>query len=557
MLKALHISNYALIDSLDIEFDSGLNIITGETGAGKSIIIGALSLLLGGRTDTKAIRHTEIKSVIEGTFSLSPTTPVAAILRTADIDFDPATCILRREITPGGRSRAFINDTPVSLTLLREVGIHLVDIHSQHQNQLLATPDFQLNVIDSLADNAALLSQYATLYSSFRDALHKLKTFKAGVERDKANAEFMQFQLDQLDRLDLKAGELDTLEQARDQLADSTRGKSLANEALDALMTGKANVLSLIETARDAIADLEMFTERAESENLLSRLESAQIELKDIATTVENIDSSFLVDPSDLEDAEHRISEIRSMMRKHGVETEGELIAIRERLEHRLAYLADADGLMSRLEMQAKRAKSRARDVARTISDRRAEAARQFGSRLIEVARPLGMKNLQVDIAVEPTDLGPTGLDAVEFRFAFNKNQEPIPVGGAASGGEISRMMLSIKSIIANKIELPSIIFDEVDTGVSGDVANRMGLMMLDLAAGLQVIAITHLPQVAAKGRSHFKVFKEDDESATHTRMERLSTERRVDELAMMLSGDSSNETARQTARQLLSSSDS
>ena len=552
MLKSLHISNYALIDSLDIEFDSGLNIITGETGAGKSIIIGALSMLLGGRTDTKAIRREDMKSVIEGMFSLSPSTPLADILKSADVDFDPATCILRREISPGGRSRAFINDTPVNLTLLREVGLHLVDIHSQHQNQLLATPDFQLNVIDALASNQQLLEEYGKLYSSFRDALHKLKVFKAGVERDKANADFMQFQLEQLEELNQHPGEHDTLEQSRDQLADSTRGKSLANEALDALKTGDSNILSLIETARDAIADLETFTDSVRNQNLLDRLESASIELNDIAETIETIDASILVDPSELEIADARITEIRAMMRKHGVETESELIAIRDRLEHRLSHLAEADSLALRLETQAKRAKSRARELARTISERRAEAASDFGEKLIETARPLGMKNLQVNIAVEPSELGPTGMDAVEFRFAFNKNQEPIPVGGAASGGEISRIMLSIKSIIANRIELPSIIFDEVDTGVSGDVANRMGLMMLDLAAGLQVIAITHLPQVAAKGKVHFKVFKEDDDLSTHTRMERLTPERRIDELALMLSGSPDDESARHTAGKLL-----
>lgn len=552
MLKSLHISNYALIDSLDIEFDSGLNIITGETGAGKSIIIGALSMLLGGRTDTKAIRREDMKSVIEGTFSLSPSTPLAEILKGADVDFDPTTCILRREISPGGRSRAFINDTPVNLTLLREVGLHLVDIHSQHQNQLLATPDFQLNVIDALASNQQLLEEYGKLYSSFREALHKLKAFKAGVERDKANADFMQFQLEQLEELNLHPGELDTLEQSRDQLADSTRGKSLANEALEALKTGESNILSLIETARDAIADLETYTESVRNQNLLERLESASIELNDIAETVETIDASILVDPSELEVADARITEIRAMMRKHGVETESELIAIRDRLEHRLSHLAEADSLALRLETQAKRAKSRARELARTISERRAEAARDFGEKLIETARPLGMKNLQVNIAVEPSELGPTGMDTVEFRFAFNKNQEPIPVGGAASGGEISRIMLSIKSIIANSIELPSIIFDEVDTGVSGDVANRMGLMMLDLAAGLQVIAITHLPQVAAKGKVHFKVFKEDDDLSTHTRMERLTPERRIDEIALMLSGSPDDESARHTAGKLL-----
>lgn len=553
MLESLHISNYALIDNIDIRFYQGLNIITGETGAGKSIMLGALSMLLGGRADSKAIRHTERKSVIEGIFNVEKNTALKDYCFANDIEWDDDRCILRRELSPTGRSRAFINDSPVTLTQLQGVGLRLIDIHSQHQNQLLADADFQRQIIDSIAGNGTRLKEYALLYTRFREALRKLKATKAAIAKDSDNADFMQYQLDQLDQLNLKEGELQQLEHERDVMANMTEIKSNLNEAVSAMSEGSRNVLSLLARVQDACAELDDILD--EEDDIPARLDNAIVELSDIADTLSSLDANLNADPADLENLEERISDINSLMRKHNADSETRLIEIREQLRKRLERLDDGDDTLAELEKDARRAHRLAAEMAKKISDARKSAAETFAAELMATATPLGMKNLRCEIAVTPADMSPTGIDSVEFRFAFNKNQQPIPVGGAASGGEISRLMLSIKTIIADKMQLPSIIFDEVDTGVSGDVAHRMGQMMLNISSSLQVIAITHLPQVAAKGRHHFKVFKEDDEHATHTRINELTAPQRIDELALMLAGDPTNPEARATATNLLNQS--
>ena len=348
----------------------------------------------------------------------------------------------------------------------------------------------------------------------------------------------------------MSPGEQEELENERDVLTNLTSIKNSLESAISALTGDETNAIDLIDIAIDACDELDGVLD--EKEDVPSRLESARIEISDIASTLESLNERLAADPGRLEAVEERLNSIYSLCHKHHLNNGDEILSLRDTLRAKLNDLDNSDDLVAGLEKEARRAKALAKESAIEISNSRKAEAKKFADHLRETAMPLGMKNLQVNIAVEPSELGPTGMDAVEFRFAFNKNQEPIPVGGAASGGEISRIMLSIKSIIANRIELPSIIFDEVDTGVSGDVANRMGLMMLDLAAGLQVIAITHLPQVAAKGKVHFKVFKEDDDLSTHTRMERLTPERRIDELALMLSGSPDDESARHTAGKLL-----
>lgn len=553
MLESLHISNYALIDNIEIQFYNGLNIITGETGAGKSIMLGALSMLLGGRADLKVIRHTDRKSVIEGIFKVEGNVQLKEYCQSNDIEWDDARCILRRELSPTGRSRAFINDSPVTLTQLQGVGMRLIDIHSQHQNQLLADVDFQRQIIDSIAGNGERLKEYALLYSKFRDALRKLKATKAAISKDSDNADFMQYQLDQLDQLDLKEGELQQLERDRDVIANMTEIKSHLNEAVSAMSEGNRNVLSLLARVQDSCYELEDILD--EDDNIPARLDNAIVELSDIADTLSSLDADLNADPEELENIEERISDINSLMHKHNADSETRLIEIREQLRKRLERLDDSDDTLAELEKEARRAHRLAVEMAKKISDARKAAAESFGALLMATATPLGMKNLRCKIAVAPADMSATGIDNVEFRFAFNKNQQPIPVSRAASGGEISRLMLSIKAIIADKMQLPSIIFDEVDTGVSGDVAQRMGQMMLDISSSLQVIAITHLPQVAAKGAHHYKVFKEDDEHATHTRINELSKSQRIDELALMLAGDPTNPEARATAVNLLTQS--
>lgn len=550
MLESLHISNYALIDKVDIRFSDGFNIITGETGAGKSIMLGALSLLLGGRADTKAVRDTQRKSIIEAQFTFGEYESLKQFCNENDIEWDDERCILRREIAPAGRSRAFINDSPVPLSKLEEVAMRLVDIHSQHQNQLLSNSDFQLRVIDTLAHNEGRLAEYAIRYKTLRDAMRQLKAAKNRIAKNRDDEEFMRFQLEQIDELNLQDGEQEQLEHDRDILANMTEIKSNLYEAMHALSEGPNDILT-------ALSDAEMACNAAasalpENENIPSRLENASVELRDIADTISAIYQKLNADPNELEAIEQRLDNIYTLQRKHHVDSVAALIELRENLRNKLSELDNSDEEIAEREREARRALALTRETAAEISQARKDAAAKFADELKVQAMPLGMKNLQCEIRVEQADLSSTGADKVEFMFAFNKNQELRPVKGVASGGEISRLMLSIKAIIADKMQLPSIIFDEVDTGVSGDVANRIGEMMRRISSTIQVIAITHLPQVAAKGSTHYKVYKEDDETSTHTRICRLTDPQRVDEIALMLSGDSNDEAARANALSLL-----
>lgn len=551
MIESLHISNYALIDNIDISLHDGLNIITGETGAGKSIMLGALSLILGGRADTKVVRDIQRKSIIEATFSVTGFDSLKTFCMENDIEWDNTQCILRREIAPTGRSRAFINDSPVSLAQLQSVAMHLVDIHSQHQNQLLTSPDYQLRIIDSLAHNDKLLAEYAVRYNAFRESVKKLKSMRQLVERNNSDEEYMRYQLSQLEDMRLIAGEQNELEKERDLLANMTEVKEQLNIALSALSTESRNALSLIREAGDSCNRLTDVLDDAET--LTSRLESARIEIQDIAETLADFDANLNADPQELDAIEQRLSDIYSLQHRHNVDSVEQLIAIRDDIKLKLNALENSDDTLKQLEQEAKQAQRHALEIAKELSAARKLEAKNFATLLKERAMPLGMKNLRCEVAVtNTTSLQPNGIDNVEFLFAFNKNQPLLPVGGTASGGEISRLMLSIKSIIAHKMQLPSIIFDEVDTGVSGDVANRMGEMMRDIAQNIQVIAITHLPQVAAKGVWHYKVYKEDDDNATQTRIRQLSVNERIDELAIMLSGSHIEDTARANAKSLL-----
>lgn len=550
MLKSLHISNYALIDTVDISFHHGFNIITGETGAGKSIMLGALSLILGGRADLKAVRDSGKKSVIEASFEVSKYPKLKEYCLDNDIEWDDTLCILRREIAPAGRSRAFINDSPVTLDLLSHVAMQLVDIHSQHQNQLLTSGDFQLRVIDNLAGNGELLSEYHRRYASYRNALKRLHDTKKLLEQNRNDEDFTRFQLEQLDELGLTDGEQEQLEHDRDILSNITDIKTTISGALDALSEGTHNALASLAETSDYCEELTRYLE--DSDNIGERLETVRIELRDIAETLTAYDQEFQADPEELEAIESRLNTIYSLQQKHRVSTVAELIALREELREKLDRLENSSFTIEELEKEARRAKNAAKQLAAELSQRRVEEAARFEETLRQQAMPLGMKNLRTQVKVTPGELTPTGMDKIEFLFAFNKNQPLMPVGGTASGGEISRLMLSIKAIIATKMQLPSIIFDEVDTGVSGDVANRMGVMMKDISRNIQVITITHLPQVAAKGNAHFKVYKEDDDNATHTRLRELSATDRVDELALMLSGSTVDEAARANARSLL-----
>lgn len=552
MLESLNITNYALIDRMEINFHDGFNIITGETGAGKSIMLGALSLIMGERADTRAIKMSSQKSIIEAVFAVNGHDALKDYCLTNDIDWDDSKCILRRELLPSGRSRAFINDSPVSLALLSGVALQLIDIHSQHQNQLLAKPDFQRHIIDTLANNEGLRTVFAQRYNSLREAVKTLKQAKVRIAKSRENEEFIRFQIQKLDELSPVEGEQEELERTRDKMANITEIKTNIDLALNALGNDEFGILHQIDKLQGAVSELAPVID--EESKLNDRLDMVRVELADIFSELQTVDENLGADPRELEYVESRLERIYDLEHKHDVGTVEELIAIQRSLQQQIDELGDSDDTIQELERNARRAMSLAKQTAAELTKTRQIAAKQFGEELLAKAMPLGMKNLRVDINVSPADMTVNGMDNVEFLFAFNKNQKPTGVAGAASGGEISRLMLTIKSIIASRMQLPSIIFDEIDTGVSGDVANRMGDMMSRTANNIQVIAITHLPQVAAKGSVHFKVYKEDDEESTHTRIFQLSEDERVGELALMLSGDSNNATARATALHLLSS---
>ncbi|MDE6643357.1 MAG: DNA repair protein RecN [Muribaculaceae bacterium] len=553
MIESLHISNYALIDRVDIDFEPGLNIITGETGAGKSIMLGALSLLMGERADSRVVTDLESKSVIEASFSVKNRPELQQYFLENDIEWDDTQCILRREILPNGRSRAFINDSPVNLDKLKYVALTLVDIHSQHQNLLLASPPYQLRILDVLAGNGQRLEEYEKRYQAFRKAVKEFVAMRREIEKANADEEFTRYQLEKIERLNLLPGEQEELERERELMANMTDVKQSLDAITDSLSNANPSALSLLKEAIQSAGQLSGVIEEADS--LVDRLEAARVEIRDIADTFADYESELNADPARLQEVEQRLNDIYELERRHHVNTSDQLIEIANTLRTQIKTIDDADETLKRLEAKARHAKAYALEMAREISEARHAEAITFANILRERALPLGMKNLNVVIQVTDADMSSTGIDAVEFLFAFNKNQTPLPVGKTASGGEISRIMLSIKSIVADKMELPSIIFDEVDTGVSGDVANRMGELMKLISDNIQVIAITHLPQVAAKGNAHFKVYKEDNDKSTNTHISRLDEKGREVELAIMLSGSPDDPAALAAARSIINSS--
>lgn len=551
MIKTLHISNYALISQIDIELCPGLNIITGETGAGKSVMLAALGLLLGGRADMRMVRDSGRKSVIEATALIDKVSGIDAILQENSLDaVSDGICILRRELLPGGRSRAFINDTPVTLPVLKAVALRLVDIHSQHQNLLLAHAAYQLSIIDSMADNAELRAQYTEAYKAYRKTLKQYTDMRELLRRSAADAEYLQYQLEQLDAMKLQPGEQQQLERDRELLANASTICTHLHGALGPLAENPDNALEALAEAAThcrALADVV-----DDGEQLAARLDSARIEIQDIAESLTDFESHLNADPAMLEAVEERLSALYSLEVKHHTDTVEGLIALREEIRTKLTALEGGEDSLARLEAVARGAKKTAMLLARELSDTRHAAAHDFAEELTRRAVPLGMKNLRCEISLATGKLTPDGIDNAEFRFAFNKNQTPLPIGGTASGGEISRLMLCIKSIVAEHMQLPTVVFDEVDTGVSGDVAARMADMMLGLAGRLQVVAITHLPAVAARGQAHFRVYKQDTDDATVTNITRLSDQEREQELAIMLSGRADDPAALAAARSLM-----
>lgn len=552
MLETLAIKNYALIDDVFLRFKPGLTIVTGETGAGKSIMLGALSLLLGERAETKAISDKSRKSVIEASFS-DPDPDLKPVLEEQGLEWNPEEILVRREITSSGRSRAFVNDSPVTLPVLISVTGNLVDIHSQNSNIALSQSSSHLDILDAYAGNGGLLSEYRADFGRYVTLRAKIRKIRQKIEKNRENRDFIAFQLEQLDKINPKEGELRQIEQEFDMLSDADQIREDLGSAYNLLDGSDMSVLPFLSEAEDYLSkvNLSLFSD-GEDQEILRRLEGVKVELKDIAETVRDYLDRVDTDPGRLAKVTERMNLLYDAIKHFKVADEDGLVLFHASLRHKLNAIDFGDEDVARLEQEAKSLARELKSKADLLTRRRAEAAVEFAARLVETALPLGLPNLRFEVELTQGKLTADGQDTAEFMCSFNKNHPLLPMSKVASGGETARLMLSIKSIMARCMHLPTVIFDEVDTGVSGDIADRMGSMMKDMGADMQVIAITHLPQVAAKGDYHFKVYKTDEEERTVSHVRMLDDAQRVDELAGMLSGTQVNEAARMNARALL-----
>lgn len=556
MLERLSIKNYALIDSLDLDFTEGLTILTGETGAGKSIMLGALSLLLGGRADTRVISDGGSKSIVEAIFS-GADEDVKRYFEQNDLEWNEGEIIIRREIAQNGKSRAFINDRPVTLNILEGVSEQLIDIHSQHANARLNDPRTQLGIIDVIACNDTLKKEYNeefTAYVNLRGRIHRLRE---EIEKNKENAEFIRFQLEQLNRLQPKKGELPEIERRYEILSDADEIKERLGTIGNILGGYQDSVLEKLEDVKSISEDIDMnkFTQESDESDITERLHSLIVELKDIHSTLEGYAADIDSDPRTLAKVTGRMNAYYEAIKRFRVSEADELVDIREELLSKMQALESGDTNLPELEKEYRQRGRALKEKAERLSISRRNGAEEFSEMLNKTARPLGLKNMEFSVSIKSGKLTASGQDNVEFMCSFNKNQIPGPITKIASGGEISRLMLSLKCILAGRMNLPTIIFDEIDTGVSGEIADRMGDMMLAMSNDMQVMAITHLPQVAAKGKSHFKVYKQDNEDKTATYVRKLTDDERIRELASMMSGSSVSEAAIENARTLLEKS--
>lgn len=550
MLKSLFIRNFVLIDSLDIKFDKGFSVITGETGAGKSIILGALSLVLGQRADGKSIKNGSEKCVIEAVFDVSKY-KLEEFFHSNDLEYDAEVCILRRELFASGKSRAFVNDSPVSLTVIKELGSRLIDIHSQHQNLLLGDNRFQLKVIDVMAENDILLILYRKEYSRFLSLKRELKVLIEKAAQTKQEEDYVRFQLEQLTETCLIAGEQEELEQELETLSHAEEIKSSLYKVTQLLDGEEQGAVQLIKEALSTIDSLERYYPNAKE--MAERLRSAYIDMNDLASETEGLKEDIEFNPERLEWVNDRLNTLYSLEQKHRVSTVEELIELQSKYEEQLKEIDSFDEQIEALNKQLEVSHQELLQQASVLSEQRKIASKAIASQLVEMIMPLGMPNTRfaIDFVAKPEPES-DGMDEIRFMFSANKSAELQPVAQTASGGEISRLMLCIKAMIAGFTALPAIIFDEVDTGVSGDIADKMGEIMQDLGAKMQVFAITHLPQIAAKGKEHYFVYKEDTDDRTVTRIKKLNKEERVKEIARMLSGASLTDASVANAKELL-----
>ena len=550
MLKHLYIKNFTLIDELDIELRQGFSVITGETGAGKSIILGAIALLLGQRADPKAIKLGTDKCIIEAHFDIS-NYGIDDFFTENDIENEPNDCIIRRELTASGKSRAFINDTPVQLAMLKELGERLVDVHSQHQNLLLNKQDFQLSVVDIIAEDGRQLAKYQQIYRQYQQAKRELETLKESIERNRQNADFLQFQYDELSRASLVDGEQEELEQKNDTMSHSEEIKSALYDADNYLSAEQTGIVGALRSALSSLKRIEKVYPAAVE--LVERLDSSYIELKDIAEEISGYLEDIDFDPAEMDAVVNRLDRLYDLEKKYNVDTVGELIAKRDNLRQQLDGIENSDEALSDLQEKMNVLKEEVHKEALVLTKIREAACKIIEKEMKDKLVPLGMPHVRFAIQMTTGEFDFNGQDKVAFLFSANTSTPLQPVSQVASGGEIARVMLSLKAMISGVVKLPTIIFDEIDTGVSGKMAEKMAEMMQEMGnSGRQVISITHLPQIAALGSSHYKVEKKETASGTTSSMQELTPEQRVLEIAQMLSGSDISEAAIQNARQLL-----
>ncbi len=550
MLRSLYIQNYALIEKLDISFEQGFSVITGETGAGKSIILGAIGLLLGQRADVKSIRTGATKCIIEARFDIS-NYHMQPFFEENELDYEDE-CILRRELYASGKSRAFINDTPAQLAQMKELGEQLIDIHSQHQNLLLNKEGFQLNVLDLLAHDEPALSAYQAAYKQWKQAQNDLDRLLERAARDKADEDYIRFQWEQLEEAHLTKGEQEELEQEAETLSHAEDIKASLYRTDQLFNNEEGGLLSNLKECCNVMAELQAVYPAAEE--WANRLESSYIELKDIADEVSDREEQVEFNPTRLDEVNERLNLIYSLQQKHRMDTVDELMALRDDYATRLASISSSDEEIETLKKRCGELQSEVRRQAAGLTEARREAAREVERQMAARLVPLGMPNVRfvVDMG-ERKEPGLHGMDTVTFLFSANKNGTLQNISSVASGGEIARVMLSVKAMIAGAVKLPTIVFDEIDTGVSGEIADRMADIMQEMANNdRQVISITHLPQIASRGRAHYKVYKKDNETETNSHIRRLTDEERVEEIAHMLSGATLTEAALNNARALL-----
>ena len=550
MLRSLYIQNYALIEKLDISFETGFSVITGETGAGKSIILGAIGLLLGQRADVKAIRRGASKCIIEARFDIAAY-GMRPFFEENELEYDEE-CILRREVQASGKSRAFINDTPASLAQMKELGEQLIDVHSQHQNLLLNKEGFQLNVLDILAHNDAALEKYHLRYGEWKQTERELAELMSLAEKSRSDEDYIRFQLEQLEEAHLVEGEQEELEQEAETLSHAEEIKAGLYRVEQSFVSDEGGLLSYLKDSLNTLNSLQRVYQPAKE--LTERMESAYIELKDISHEVSSQSDSVEFNPVRLEEVNERLNLIYSLQQKHRAQTLDELIALTDEYRSKLSDITSYDERIAELTARKEEQYKQVKQQAELLTKARTKAAREVEKQLAARLIPLGMPNVRFQIEMglkkEP---GLQGEDTVNFLFSANKNGTLQNISSVASGGEIARVMLSIKALIAGAVKLPTIVFDEIDTGVSGEIADRMADMMQEMGdRNRQVISITHLPQIAARGRAHYKVYKKDSDMETNSHIRRLTDEERVEEIAHMLSGATLTEAALSNAKSLL-----